>query len=597
MNAEQIEALTGYTRQDFEYLRIMTLNEWMKIQPDWLELLRWTIPERAKWIETRCREHRNKYTIIDGTHTLAHRSFVAGFLEGNTSANRLWYRYGHPDPDVNNYEPNRKWLDRATQRAMSYLGMSNFYHEASQFYYDFGAVNTGAHIIQKAPRGLHFTTLVPGSYRVVNNALGEAEILIYEFSMTSKALVGQYGHRLKDGNYNYDNFSNTVKRLYEMGNYVEPIEMVTFVVRNKRYDPNKPLGGNNREWVSVTYEIGLAGAMLYTNPITLDFPSMNVNSNYTYTDVSFYRRRPFIIGKSHSSNNWAYGEKGPTSDAIGLIRSLNKKGISKDVAIEKMLEPTFQGPAHLRKAYLTSQARKYIPLDATAMAQGGVKTIYEFNPAIAPLMNDVEDMRQQVNKFYYADLLQYLSMNPKTRTATETQAIVNEQQNVLGPYLQSLNWSYNMPIAEWLLDFVIHEDPYLGPPPKSLEGEWINTEFVSVFAQVQKAADLPMINQYVDRWTQLAQLQPQAWQNLDLDVLNKIYSDRYYLPAGLAASQTKVDAMRKQAQMQAQRQQMIESMPQIGQGAKAMADARATASANQNPSQPQTNAADQFQVR
>jgi len=145
---------------------------------------------------------------------------------------------------------------------------------------------------------------------------------------------------------------------------------------------------------------------------------------------------------------------------------------------------------------------------------------------------------------------------------------------VIGPNLQTLNWSYNMPIAEYLLDFVIHEDPYLPPPPDDLQGQSINTEFTSVFAQVQKAFDLPQINQYVSQWMQIAQLNPQAWDNINLDVLAKTYEDRYYLPAGLNNPKSMVDALRKQAAMQQQRQQMIEAIPVAAQASKSMAEAQ-----------------------
>lgn len=564
--------VAGYSRQDLEHIRISTDNEFKTIQSDWLEQLRWTNPARAEWIASRCKEKKNRYIIVDGTHVLAQRSFVAGFLEGNTSASRPWYRYQHPDPDRNRFTPNRSWLDMATMRAMGQLGSSNFYLAAGEFYNDYASVNTGAHVIQKKKEGgLHFHTLVPGSYRVVNNAMGEAVVLVREFTLTAKAIVDEYG--VGD---DWSNISDTVKKCYENSDYIQTFDICEIYIQNKSFDAGKPIGGMNRQWATITYELGVSSASGYNGSYVGDYPTNN-KEEHTYLRVSYSRKKNIIVGKSQSSDNYAYGQRGPTTDAIGLIRSLNKKAIAKDVAIEKMLDPTTQGPASLRKTYLTTQARKYIPLDPTALAQGGIKTAFDINPAIGPLTMDVEDMRRQVEKFYYSDFLMYLSMNPKTRTATETQAIINEQQMVIGPNLQSLNWSYNMPIAEFMLDYVIHEDPYLPPPPEDLQGEWINTEFISVFAQVQKAADLPMINQFLDRWVTLAQINPKAWDNINIDELGKIYTDRYYLPAGLMNDQNQIDAIREQAQKDMQRQQMIEAIPQIGAGARDMAQAQAVA--------------------
>lgn len=562
---EQI-LIAGYARRDFETIRQDAKNIFQDYESDWIEQLLWTTPARAKWLVNRSSDAPYGYPIADTTHILAHRSFVAGFLEGNTSASRPWIRYAHPDPERNRFTPVREWLDLAGHRAQSVLSNSNFYNQAGQFYYDYGAVNTGCHIIKKMGDRIHVYTLLPGSYFVVNNALNEPDMLVREFSLNALALVKRYGKKV-NGEWDWSMFSSRIKHLYEKSDTTVMIELVEIFCRNKDYKTDQPIGGKNREWTNVTYETGVQNGTGFSQHNMYGDP-LDCNK---YLEVGYSRRKPFIVGKSQGDA--PYGDKGPTSDAIGLIRSLNKKAISKDIAIEKMLDPTTWGPAHVRKNYLTTQARKYIPLDATAMAQGGLRQLYEMNPAIGALTSDVMDMRQQVDRLYYADFLLYLSSNPKTRTAEEVREIVTEKQSVIGPNLQSLNWSYNMPIAEWVLDFVIHEDPYLPPPPVELEGEYINTEFTSVFASVQRAFDLPQINQYVDRWLGIAQLNPQAWNNINLDTLAKTYEDRYYLPAGLNNSKSMVEALKKQAQQAQMRQQMIEAIPAAAQASKNQAQA------------------------
>lgn len=556
----------GYTREDFEVLRKDAKSKFEERKADWLEWLLWTLPHRARHLINPTVDRVQGYPVIDGTHVLAHRSFVAGFLEGNTSASRPWMRYSHPDPDKNRFLPNRQWLDLATNRVLTHLSNSNFYHQAGQFYYDYGAVNTGCHIFKKVGRGIHVYTLLPGSYYVINNALNEPEMLIREFSMHAMALVKRYGKKV-NGQWDWSNFSSAVKNLWEKSDTTTMIECVEIFCRNKDINLEQSISGTNRPWFNVTYETGGSFANGFAQYISDPRAKDVVN-----LEVGYSRRKPFIVGKSHGDS--PYGEMGPTSSSIGLIRSANKKAISKDLALEKMLDPTLQGPAHTRKAYLTTQARKFIPMDATAMSQGGLKTVYDINPAVATLSADVLDIRQQMERFYYADFLLYLSNNPKTRTAEEVREIVTEKQSVIGPNLQTLNWSYNMPIAEYMLDFVIHEDPYLPPPPEDLQGESINTEFTSVFAQVQKAFDLPQINQYVDRWMAIAQLNPAAFDHLNLEVLNRTYEDRYYLPAGLANSKSYVEALQKQAQAQAARQQMIEALPGAAQASKNFAEAQ-----------------------
>jgi hypothetical protein len=174
-----------------------------------------------------------------------------------------------------------------------------------------------------------------------------------------------------------------------------------------------------------------------------------------------------------------------------------------------------------------------------------------------------------VDKLFYADFLLYLSRNPKTRTAAETNAIVEEQQRIIGPSLQSLNSTYNVPVLEWVMDYVLFEDPYLEPPPEELQGQALKPEFVSIFAQAQRAADLPAIDRYVAMIGQVGQLDPKILQKINTDKLADLYEDRLYLPSGLNNPQDKVDAMREQAQMQMQRQQMLqETLPAVAGAAK-----------------------------
>ena len=180
-----------------------------------------------------------------------------------------------------------------------------------------------------------------------------------------------------------------------------------------------------------------------------------------------------------------------------------------------------------------------------------------------------------VDKLFYADFLLFLSRNPKTRTATEVEGVLEEQQRVIGPNLQSLNFSYNVPVLEWVMDYVMFEDPFLKPPPPSLQGQSLNPEFISIFAQAQKAADLPAIDRYAAMIGNVAQIDPKILAKINTDKLADLYEDRLYLPAGLNNPQSKVDAMREQAERDFKRKQTLEeTIPAVAKAAKDASSAR-----------------------
>jgi len=552
-----------------EYLRRQSKEIFEKVRPTWYEAGRWAAPHRSKALVGRDDGDRANQHIVDGTHLLSLRSFVAGFLEGNTSASRPWFRAGHPDPEVNRNPANRLFFQNLTTRTLNQFSVSNFYHAAGQYYYDYGVFNTGAHYIDELenPKRVFFHTLDPGTYFVINNSLGEAVVLVREYTLTVKALVDKYGKKV-NGKWDWSMFSSTVKRYYEEGNYTKKIDLCHIVKENCKYDPMQPAVMNNRRWVSKEYELGTVGGQYYQEAEQFMGPALNGKDDNKFLRQSYSQRKPFIVGASNRSRNFEYGEQGPTTDSLGLIKSLNKKAIGKDIALEKMLSPATQGPASLKKSYITNAANAYIPLDPQAMKDGGLRAVNQINPAIATLNADVSDMRQAVEKFYYADFLMFLSRNPKTRTATETNAVVAEQQLIIGPNLQSLNWTYNIPVVEWMMGWVLDNDAFLGEVPEDLQGEPIRTEFISVFAQSQKAADLPSVERYIAMLTSVGQLNPTIWDKANLDELCNLYENRLFLPVGINRTDEETDEIRAQrAQAQAKQAQM-EQLVQASSAAK-----------------------------
>lgn len=556
-------------KQQCEFLRNQAKRKFDKIRSTWCDLLRWGLPHKATWILSQTPGERKNNHIVDPTHVLALRSFVAGFLEGNTSSSRPWYRIGTRDIERGENYENKAWLQHYTQRTLNYLGTSNFYHAAGNFYYDYGVVNTGAHYFEVLRDGnFHVHTLIPGSYYVLNNAYGEAVVLVREFSLNVKSVVETYGQYDDNGRADWSNISSSVKKSYEDGNYARMVDLVHIILENPEYDFRNPDDPNNRQWLELTYELGRGNGHFYTDEQEFGMSGLTSKDN-VFLKRFTGRRKPFIVGKS--TEDFEYGEKGPTLDALGLIKSLNKKAIGKDRALEQILAPTLQGPSHLRKSYITNAPNSYIPLDARSAGNQKVESVYQISPAIGAVIGDVEDMRQMVDKLYYADFLLYLSKNPKTRTARETDAIVEEQQRIIGPNLQSLNFTYNIPVLEWVMDYVLYEDPYLEPPPEELQGQSLKPEFVSIFAQAQRAADLPAIDRYVAMIGNVAQINPAILDKANLDKLADLYEDRLYLPAGLNNPQSKVEAMREQAAREQQRQQMLqETLPAVAGAAKDM---------------------------
>lgn len=561
----------NFSKKKCNYLWGILDDQFQNIKNDWIDKLSWLAPHKAQVINGEgIKGKRNNQHIVDITHILSHRSFVAGFMEGNTSSTRDWFKLAHPDPELNRYEPVKEYIQNLARRALSIGTSSNLYHALSYAYFDYGIVDTSVLYIDELPKGPHFTVLDPGTYRLMNDNMGVANELLREFTMTVKNVVETFGTK-KNGEWDWSNFSDLVKRSYEDGDYTTEVIIRERICRNEYFDINKSEAGSNRKWVKLFWEVGRASTV--TSSVTRDIYSNPYRDNSLEDDkflkVSYRTRKPFIAFRNQTTNNFAYGQVGPTTDCLGLIKSLNKKAIGKDVALDFMLKPAVQGPAALKKNYKNIVPGSYHALDPNSYQQGGAKQLFEVNPAIATLNADVADLRSMVGKCYYEDYMLFLAKNPKTRTAAEVNAIVQEQQLVIGPMLQSLDTTLNNPLVDFLADYAIYEDPYIGEAPPELVGQSLKTIFISVFAQSQRAADLPSIERYIAMVSQVGQINQGILDKVNFDKLADLYEDRLYLPAGLNRNQKDVDARREQNMAEAKRQQALqETIPALAKSAK-----------------------------
>lgn len=560
-------------KDKLEFILNQGESTFAKVKMDWIEVGTWALPYTTKWLMSTTEGARNNRHLADPSHLLSLRSCVAGFMEGNTSATRPWFQIRSSGEYENLSQSSKRWLEIFTSRVRRVFNISNFYHASAGFYYHYNVYNTGTYWIEELENGrLFYHLLIPGSYTLACNSRGEHNILTLTRCLTVRQVVDEYGIKKAKGGYDFSNISDDVKKMYDEGNYNEKVTVVSVTMENPDYDTTKPVALLNKQWITYTYERGgsSSGARGYDTDLFTTFDPYSPKNKGKYLRIEARSRKPFIAGAGHRNNAFPYGETGPTTEVVGLIKSLTHKAIAKDQALEQMLRPAVQGPANLNRSYITTAANSFVPLDPTsAKPGGGLRQIFEINPAFGSLLQDQADLRRIVDKFYYADFLLFLSNNPKTRTAAEANAIVQEQQTVIGPQLQSLNMTHNVPNLDYAMDYVLENDPEMPPPPEELQGEFLRAEITSIFAQATRAADLPNINQYVSMIMNIAQLDPGILQKANLDKVADLYEDRLYLPTGLNNPQDIVDARREQQQAMQARDRMIEEqLPAVAGAAK-----------------------------
>jgi len=545
------------TLRRYELIRSEADVYYNQVANTFKECTYWTIPHRLPFLTGEQHGKRNNNHIVDPTHILALRSGVAGFLEGNTSSTRSWFIYKHQDPTMDQIAPVRAWFDAFNRRCLYNSQASNLYHAMGEFYYEYLINNTAVLFKEKRDNKMFFTSLPVGSYRLLSGLDGRADTLIYIRKMSVKNVVDGYGQYDENGAPIWDNFSGYVKEAYCANAYSEEIDVVTIIERNPEYNAKQIELGKNRAYISVTYEApsGQTSSKYRNNHLW----ETEVYGANKFLKIGYFKNKPFLAAKT-SSGAYPYGERGPTLDAMGVIKSLNKNRINKDKALQQLTDPTFMGPANFRKSYLTTNPSGYVPMSNDDIGKGGIKPLFQMSPAVQHLIQDIQDERSIVSKLYYQDFLLYLSQNQKTRTAEEVRAVESEKQLVVGPNFQSLEWTGNKPLANMIAEFTLYDDPFMPPAPKELSGQTIEPTFISLFAQSQRSADLPNIQTFLNMIGAMAPINQQILLKLDTDVLADIYSDRLFLPYGLVRSKEDVDAMKAKMQADMQRQQQLQEL-------------------------------------
>jgi len=184
---------------------------------------------------------------------------------------------------------------------------------------------------------------------------------------------------------------------------------------------------------------------------------------------------------------------------------------------------------------------------------------------------DIQEVKQRINKGFYADLFLMISQMDTTRTATEISARQEEKMLMLGTVLERLHNEMLDPLINLTFNKAL-DAGMLPPPPPELQGMDLEVEYVSVLAQAQKSVGTASIDRLLGLVGQVAQFKPEVLDKINSDAIVNQYADMLGTDPQLVVPDKQVAelrAQRAQAQQQAQQQAMV---PQQAQTAKVMSE-------------------------
>lgn len=459
-------------RQRYESIRTTLWNERSTHEPHWRDLNDYISPRKARWFTSdRNKGDRRNQKIIDSTATFALRTLQSGMHAGMTNPARPWMKLLTPDPDLNEYAPVKEWLHTVTQRMLTIFAGTNLYNALPVHYGCKGLFASAATGMLDDDEDLFRCYSYPvGSYGVATDKRGKINQWVYECEKTVLEIVEQYLVNKETNMIDWSRASNTVRTLWDRGDYNSKIDVCWLVIPNLDHRLDR-FESKFKPFASIHIEKGQ-------------------EKEDTFLRESGFDEFPILFSRWDVTGDDWWGTESPGMVALGDVKQLQTGEKRCAQAVEKMLNPSLQGPTHLR-----NQKASLLPGDITFVdvreGQKGLHPIHEVNMPIGDLELKQQGCRYRVQRAFYEDLFLMLAHSDSvvggSEKATATEIVERKEEKLIavGPVLERSKDELHDPLID--RSFAMGERRGMfPPPPKELQGMKLRVEYTSIMAQAQK---------------------------------------------------------------------------------------------------------------
>lgn len=534
----------------FQALKTERARGW---ESNWRELAEYIEPRTGRWCLSDANNgERRDQKIINASATYAARALEAGMMSGITSPSRKWFNLATPDPDLMEYGPVKVWLHQVSMAMNELFARSNLYNVLPTIYGENGIFGTACMAAMPDQQDLvRFYPFTVGSYYIANSARLQVDTVYREFRMTARQMAQQFGQEA---------LSQTVRGM---------------------------LDSKGDSWIDVCHAIEpnddrVSGRMDNKN---MPYRSVYFEKNGDRDKVlrqSGFRDFPAMAPRWKLNGEDVYGT-GPGSIAIGDTKALQLMERRKAEMVEKGVRPPMIAPESLR-----NQKASIVPGDITYVnvqqgMQGFVPALTVDPGWLTGIRGEIQAAEDKINTAFFVDLFLMVSQMDSVRTATEIAVRKEEKMLMLGPVLERLNDELLDPLIDRTFGLMLEQSapiwaglmpgrPALPPPPKELAGMDLRVEYTSILAQAQKALGVSSIERAVGFAGNLAGMNPEVLDKLDMDQTLDEYAAMIGVPPTMLRSDDQIAQIRQQrAEAQAQQAQ-AEQLSQSIQGAKLLSE-------------------------
>lgn len=522
-------------------------------EPDWQEINRLFLPSRSEILsytaQTLGTPNRSKRRANMATYSSkgrrAARIASAGMNSGMSSAANPWFKLRSPWPDLDEYQPVKEWLSVVERLIYDFLAATNFYNASKVGYSELVCYGTEVGVmLEHDVYGAVTHTLTAGEYWIANDSGLMADTMYRRAHMTVAQVVESF---VAKGGWGV--VSKAVKNAYDKSNYQDIVPVCHSIEPNTLRDPAK-LDRRNKEYRSIWWEEGQDKKDVLLRDGGFD-------------EKPFWAPRWIDVG-----GELTYGD-GPGYDALPDGRELQLASKRRGRNVDMLNRPPMGVPTNMANSYLT--------LDPGSLAYGSPTDLQALKPLFNVDYRAVETIREEVNEHhrdvmecFYADLFFAITeMEGVQPRNTEELFLRNEEKlTQLGPVVDRVNIEKLEVIIDRTFSILLKYGQ-IPPAPKELQGQPLRVTFISILARAQKASVLGDIQRMAQFTGFLAGIFPEAADKFDADQAIDEFATGAGTPPSIVRTDEVVAKMREQRAAQMQRQQMMEQMPAMREGAEA----------------------------
>lgn len=511
------------------------LNERSSWDSHWREIGMYLLPRVPRFFASdRNKGNKRHQVLYNDAATRALRVMGAGMMAGASSQARPWFEVTTADPELAKSHSVQLWLEDTSDRIRNIFRRSNTYRTLHSNYENVGGFGTACGLVlPDSETVIHHYPSPIGEFCIAQDYQGKVCTVFRLYQMTVREIVEQFGMA---------NCSTEVQEMHRKGSLEAGVKVLHAIERRRDRDPNR-LDSRNMPWRSVWFEHG--GGKEYD----------------TVLRESGFRRFPALVPRWLIDGNDVYGGC-PGMDALGAVKGLQLREISLARGIEYGIQSPVTAPTMLKGKGINMLPGGITYVDSPGQNQA-IRPIYDIRAEMLQILrNDSNAVEARINEAFFKDLFLMVSNASDTtqRTAAEIAERREEKMVMVGPAYGRMQDEQLAPLVE-LTFWEAFENGMLAPLPADLEGQELQIEFVSVFAQALKMVGLAGQDRFMVTLGAVAQFKPEVLDRFNADgwvdsVSGVLVSPQLIVPIEqakqLREARNRRDAANEQAAMLAQ---------------------------------------------